>query len=211
MRLQQHNLCTRKQSFAREVKFYVCVHRVSMAMATNADQLKWRQIRISAVSVSTPRRARVGNYRNASVKWVCSTTVVGAKGFVYLRFGTACVCICVFIWREIPIFSSQGPLWYWSGRRSCWAGSVGIGTYKAISVETCKCATTSQNMCFWSILHCRAPTWEKELLERRTFFFIRIDYQTFTHISVAGCLWNTTWSGSLLGSLRLSYWSVWHL
>ena len=202
MRLQQHNLCTRKTELALEVKFYgdecwpteVTSDTYFRGVGFDSKKSKSREL---------PK----------CLKLVCSTAVVGAlKGFVHLRFGTACVCICVFIWREIPIFSSQGPLWYLSGHRSCWAGSVGIGTYKAISVETCKCATTSQNMCFWSlVLHCRAPTWEKELLERRIFFFIRIDYPTFTHISVAGCQWSTTWSGSLLGSLRLLYWSVWHL
>ena len=200
MHLQQHNLCTRKTEFALEVKFY-------------GDECWPTEVTSNTYfrGVGFDPKNSKGRELPKCLKWVCSTTVVGAKGFVYLMFGSVCVCICVFIWREIPIFSSQGPLWYLSGRRSCWAGSVGIGTYKAISVETCKCATTSQNMCFWSILHCRTPTWEKELLERRTFFFIRIDYQTFTHISVAGCLWSTTWSGSLLGSLRLSYWSVWHL
>ena len=201
MHLQQHNLCRRKTELALEVKFYG-----GECWPTEVTSNTY----FRGVGFD-PKKSKSRGLQKC-LNLVCSTAVVGAlKGFVHLRFGTACVCICVFIWREIPIFSSQGPLWYLSGHRSCWAGSVGIGTYKAISVETCKCATTSQNRCYWSILHCRAPTWEKELLERRTFFFIRIDYPTFTHISVAGCHWSTTWSGSLLGSLRLSYWSVWHL
>ena len=62
MHLPQYKLCTRKTVLALEVKFYLDVHWISMATVTNADQLndvkyafsadqrKWRQIRISAVS-----------------------------------------------------------------------------------------------------------------------------------------------------------------
>ena len=45
----KNRACTRKTGLALEVKFYLDVHRVCMAMAMNADQLKWRQGRISAV------------------------------------------------------------------------------------------------------------------------------------------------------------------
>ena len=50
MQLARRELCTRRAEFALEVKFYLDVHWVYMAIAKNADQLKWRQIRISAVS-----------------------------------------------------------------------------------------------------------------------------------------------------------------
>ena len=158
MHLQQHDLCTRKTELALEVKFY-------------GDECWPTEVTSNTYfrGVGFDPKKSKGRELPKCLKWVCSTTVVGAKGFVYLRFGSVCVCICVFIWREIPIFSSQGPLWYLSGHRSCWAGSVGIGTYKAISVETCKCAATSQNMCFWSYLPCRAPTWEKELWNEEPF------------------------------------------
>ena len=56
MHLPQHiKLRTRKTVLALEVKFYLDVHWGYMAMATNADQLKWRQIRISAVSSQATR------------------------------------------------------------------------------------------------------------------------------------------------------------
>ena len=44
MHLPQHKLCARKTEFALEMKVYI-------AMATNADRRKWRQIRIFVVSV----------------------------------------------------------------------------------------------------------------------------------------------------------------
>ena len=44
MHLPQHKLCTRKTGLALEVKLDLDVHWVFMAMATNADHLKWRQI-----------------------------------------------------------------------------------------------------------------------------------------------------------------------
>ena len=49
MHLAQHKLCTRKTVLALEVKFYLDVHWVYMDMATSADQLKWIQMRVSAV------------------------------------------------------------------------------------------------------------------------------------------------------------------
>ena len=48
MHLLQYEWCTRKTELALETKFYLDFHEVYMAMATNADQRKWRQIRISA-------------------------------------------------------------------------------------------------------------------------------------------------------------------
>ena len=51
MHLSQHELCTRKTELALEVKFYLDFHT---SMATNTDQRKWRQIRISAVSRKPP-------------------------------------------------------------------------------------------------------------------------------------------------------------
>ena len=39
MHLPQHKLCTRKTVLALEVKFYLDIDWISMAMATNADQL----------------------------------------------------------------------------------------------------------------------------------------------------------------------------
>ena len=40
MHLPQHKLCTRKTELALEVKFYLDVHRVYMAMAMNVHQLE---------------------------------------------------------------------------------------------------------------------------------------------------------------------------
>ena len=51
MRLLQHKLCTRKKEGALEVKFYLDIHRVYIARGTNADQRKWRWIRISTLSI----------------------------------------------------------------------------------------------------------------------------------------------------------------
>ena len=47
--LSQQKLCTRKTELALEGKFHPDFHWVT-SMATNADQRKWRHIRISAVS-----------------------------------------------------------------------------------------------------------------------------------------------------------------
>ena len=50
MHLLPHILCTKKTVLALEVKFYLDVHWVYMAMATNIDQLNWRLRHISVAS-----------------------------------------------------------------------------------------------------------------------------------------------------------------
>ena len=58
MHLAQHELSTKETELALEVKFHQDVHWVYMAMAMNADPLKWRQIRVSAVSIRTFKESR---------------------------------------------------------------------------------------------------------------------------------------------------------
>ena len=56
MHLSQHKLCTRKMELALEVKFNLDFHWVYTSMVANADRWKWRQIRISAVSISVRKK-----------------------------------------------------------------------------------------------------------------------------------------------------------
>ena len=50
MHLSQYKLCTRKMELALEVKFISTFTEFTRPMVMNADQRKWRQIHISAVS-----------------------------------------------------------------------------------------------------------------------------------------------------------------
>ena len=66
---RQHKLCTRKTELALEVKFYLDVHWVYMAMRTNADQLKWRYTYFRVACVSTASEiALPGQYVVSHVK-----------------------------------------------------------------------------------------------------------------------------------------------
>ena len=53
MHLPQYKLCTRKTELALGVKFCRGVHRVHMALVTNADQWMWRPVCISEVCTSS--------------------------------------------------------------------------------------------------------------------------------------------------------------
>ena len=156
MHFPQHRLCTRNTELSLEVKFDAGVHLW-------ADELKRRQMRFPryrfllkeeyvCVCVCVCGGGGGGGREGCGLpifldRYRFTRPRLVRKDFFgclhYMGFYEV-PCIFIFIWRGIPIFSSQAPLWYLSGHPSCSAGSVGIGTYKATSVGTCKYASTSR-------------------------------------------------------------------
>ena len=136
MLFPQHKSCTWKTDLALEVKFHLDVHWVYMAMATNAGQLKWRQMRISArapvvLPGTTDRHAGCwvlwGRWGLAGVTWGSAKGIDGERATHRSQLRRC--------WTRCP------------GRRSWWTT---VRTRTCAHCRRCRRRVAAAAACVWS-------------------------------------------------------------